>query len=489
MSEIPGPDPFISELKRWREVRGYSQLRLSNLMGFDRSYISKIETGREAPTHTFASRAEDVLQTGGSLVALWRRSTSSKTNKITSSGDETDFMETLLVEHDQATLNYDGTRYHAKHQRVLVNAGHEPVTRYLVRIAVDKFPGEPDRSNKHYRAHPLTFEQINFHAACGRHEDMHWVPQHDRDAFKEIWLLFENDYGKFALYPGETTTIEYEYDVSDNQWGDWFQRAVRLPTRKLSIELQLPTSLNPEVWGTQLTLTNTATFQTPIKRATDAERSVFTWSVDNPPLHARYRLEWTYQTRIQPTPTPAETLSPSAAMALVGVVQEEDPILSSPCKQFSLPEECVLANHVLTNLRTAMTRIRQVHRFSKGMGLSASQIGIDRAAAIVQTPEGNEIILLNPTVVASSTEQDEQYEGCLSFFDVRGLVPRPLSIEVKHQNLDGTTQITVFDRGYARLVLHEIDHLAGMTYRRRMREGVNPIPVADYRGTGTTWTY
>ena len=37
----------------------------------------------------------------------------------------------------------------------------------------------------------------------------------------------------------------------------------------------------------------------------------------------------------------------------------------------------------------------------------------------------------------SRPRPDEQYEGCLSFFDVRGMVPRPLAIEVEHQDIDG----------------------------------------------------
>jgi peptide deformylase len=52
-------------------------------------------------------------------------------------------------------------------------------------------------------------------------------------------------------------------------------------------------------------------------------------------------------------------------------------------------------------------------------------------------------------VVTESPETDEQYEGCLSFFDVRALVPRPLRLEVEHTRLDGRQVITVAtgDRG------------------------------------------
>ena len=74
-------------------------------------------------------------------------------------------------------------------------------------------------------------------------------------------------------------------------------------------------------------------------------------------------------------------------------------------------------------------------------------------------------MLLNPRVVDASAETDEQYEGCLSFFDVRGLVPRPLRIDVEHARLGRHPRITSFEHGMARLVAHEIDHLRGPAVR------------------------
>jgi peptide deformylase len=136
-----------------------------------------------------------------------------------------------------------------------------------------------------------------------------------------------------------------------------------------------------------------------------------------------------------------------------------------------------------------MERVSQVHTFAKGMGLAAPQIGIGRAAALVRSPEGDSVTLLNPRIIDQSADTDEQYEGCLSFFDVRGLAKRPLRIEVEHQNIDGDLEITAFDLDMARLVAHEIDHLDGILYRARMPVGAKLIPVADYRGTGQRWTY
>ena len=179
----------------------------------------------------------------------------------------------------------------------------------------------------------------------------------------------------------------------------------------------------------------------------------------------------------------------SEQMQAIGIVQEGDPILTETARPFDLPAEAEDARRVVGQLVSSLERVAQVRNFSKGMGLAAPQIGIGRAAAVIRTPDGETITLLNPRICDESAEADEQYEGCLSFFDVRGKVPRPLSIEVEHTDIDGTTRITVFERGVARLVSHEVEHLLGVLYRSRMRPGVEPIPVSEYRGTGRGWTY
>ncbi|WP_336323557.1 peptide deformylase [Streptomyces lavendofoliae] len=181
---------------------------------------------------------------------------------------------------------------------------------------------------------------------------------------------------------------------------------------------------------------------------------------------------------------------PSQRMRDLGVVQHGAGILAEPARAFTLPAERDEAERITDELFAAMERIGQVHPFAKGMGIAAPQIGIGRAAAIVQPPgDAPAIILLNPRITDRSDNVDEQYEGCLSFFDVRGLVPRPLKITVETTNLTGETVTTVYERGLARLIHHEIDHLDGLLYTARMRTGVDPIPVEEYRQTGRAWVY
>ncbi|MGW5820421.1 peptide deformylase [Streptomyces noursei] len=55
--------------------------------------------------------------------------------------------------------------------------------------------------------------------------------------------------------------------------------------------------------------------------------------------------------------------------------------------------------------------------------------------------------------------------------------------------LTGEAVTTVYDRGLARLIHHEIDHLGGLLYTAQMRIGIAQIPVEEYRQTGRAWPY
>ena len=44
----------------------------------------------------------------------------------------------LLVEHDHAELYYNGDAYRLTQRRLLINHSDQPVTRYLIRISVER---------------------------------------------------------------------------------------------------------------------------------------------------------------------------------------------------------------------------------------------------------------------------------------------------------------------------------------------------------------
>jgi peptide deformylase len=434
----------------------------------------------------FTRRADTALTAGGALWRTWRQASPDRASATPAASNA------LVVEDDHAELAYDGTMFRASQRRRLRNDGPEPVTRYMMRISVDRYPGQPDRSNSLYRERPLRWDELSLTATCDG-EPMTWQPKADRDAFKEAWLCFENERGKFPLYPGQHATISYSYTVDDGRWGPWFQRAVRLPTSRLSVDLVFPAGLDPVVWGTETSTTAEAIpLRTPPARTGRDGQAVFSWATDDPPMGARYRLEWRFRTRPDTSDTARPALrTASERMTAAGIIQAGDPVLTQPAAPFDLPAEAHQAQELIDELFAALGRVREQHVFGKGMGIAAPQIGIARAAAIVIPPDpaGDPLILLNPTVISESAQTDEQYEGCLSFFDVRGKVPRPLRIEVACTSLDGHEHLLSLYTAMARLTAHEIDHLNGMLYTTRMRDGIQPIPVAEYKETGNAWTY
>ncbi len=508
MAEQPverAAEAFAATLARLRGERRLSQKRLATQMGFDPSYVSHVEARRHRPTEDFARRAEAVLQAGG---VLWQRfqEYDAVRNASTSSAPRPQRTVTveqrlppgpgLIVEHEHAELSFADGVYRCVVRRELLNAGSEPVTRYPARIAVDRFPAEPERSNRHYHDHPLRWDELELTARCGD-EVMRWRPKHDRDAFKEVWLLFENDDTRFPLYPGRQTTIEYSYVVGQDKWGTWFQRAIRLPTRRLSVRLCFPASVQPLVWGVETSLTSEAVaLRTPVNEHHHGDQVVFDWGIDDPALGARFRLEWRFRDDGRPpkgdSPTKPDSLSePSVRMASAGIVQRGASVLTQPARRFLLPADAAMATEVVTRLRETFDRVVRLHDFSKGVGLAAPQIGLGWAAAVVRAPSSGPepLVLLNPVVVAASADEDEQFEGCLSFFDVRGVVRRPLSIDVKFSNLAGVIATRTFRHAAARLVAHEIDHLNGLLYRDRMAVGAELIPVQRYQSSGRPWRY
>jgi peptide deformylase len=88
---------------------------------------------------------------------------------------------------------------------------------------------------------------------------------------------------------------------------------------------------------------------------------------------------------------------------------------------------------------------------------------------------------LNPQVIDQSDDYDEQYEGCLSFFDVRGKAPRPLCVHVEHQHVDARHP----HHAIRARVAHEIEHLAGVLYPDRTVDTASVSPVEQYRGGGS----
>lgn len=153
----------------------------------------------------------------------------------------------------------------------------------------------------------------------------------------------------------------------------------------------------------------------------------------------------------------------------LGIVQYGAPELVKRSRRLQLPEEQPWARQIWGRLLRVSRKVRETHDFVHGTGLAAPQIGANRRIILLRFPDSAPLCMCNPKITSTSKETWQAFEGCLSFFDVRGLVTRPKKIEVRYQRLTGETVTASFEGWEARLVCHEVDHLDGVLYVDRMR--------------------
>ncbi|GAA4010703.1 hypothetical protein GCM10022247_36170 [Allokutzneria multivorans] len=77
-------------------------------------------------------------------------------------------------------------------------------------------------------------------------------------------------------------------------------------------------------------------FRSPIRRVELADRVRFSWMAENPPMHARYRLEWRMKPGNQAGKASVVT-TPTQQMRDIGIVQAGEVILREQARPFDLP--------------------------------------------------------------------------------------------------------------------------------------------------------
>ena len=100
---------------------------------------------------------------------------------------------------------------------------------------------------------------------------------------------------------------------------------------------------------------------------------------------------------------------------------------------------------------------------SKGVGIAAPQIGINKRLFLVVLDNERVELFINPVIVNKSEEVEEDTEGCLSVPDYFGKVIRHKSITIKYFNGKEHKTETYIDFN-ARVIQHEYDHLDGILY-------------------------
>jgi peptide deformylase len=117
-----------------------------------------------------------------------------------------------------------------------------------------------------------------------------------------------------------------------------------------------------------------------------------------------------------------------------------------------------------------------MHEYS-GVGLAAPQVHLSLQLAVLEVshhprypdmPEVPLTYLINPQITVVDDATIDDWEGCLSIPDMRGVVPRCKQLRVIALGRHGEQLDFVASDFHARVIQHETDHLRGEVYLDRM---------------------
>lgn len=132
-----------------------------------------------------------------------------------------------------------------------------------------------------------------------------------------------------------------------------------------------------------------------------------------------------------------------------------------------------------TKFEKLIAQMFRTMKQSNGVGLAAPQIGISMQLAVIQVQPTKlrpnleslpKTVIINPKILSHSTQQTTDWEGCLSFEDVRGKATRYNKIKVEYTDEKGKKVTRDLSGFLARVFQHEIDHLNGLVYVDRMKD-------------------
>ncbi|MBQ6467973.1 MAG: peptide deformylase [Clostridia bacterium] len=147
-------------------------------------------------------------------------------------------------------------------------------------------------------------------------------------------------------------------------------------------------------------------------------------------------------------------------MATRNIVTIDDDILykrSRPVEKFD------------QRLWTLLDDMRETMYKANGVGLAAVQVGVLRRVVVMDCTEDHTgyLELINPEIIEKEGEQFEN-EGCLSLPGEVGVTCRPAVVKVKAQDRNGKWCVYKGTEMKARCFCHEIDHLDGILFTRRV---------------------
>lgn len=142
---------------------------------------------------------------------------------------------------------------------------------------------------------------------------------------------------------------------------------------------------------------------------------------------------------------------------LLNILSGNDPFLR---KEMALVVAEELKN---TRLQELIENMFFTMEKNKGVGLAASQVGVDAALFIVEV-DMQRYIFINPQIKHYSKDKVEMEEGCLSFPGIFKPVTRSKKITIAYLDEKGQKQRLKAKGLLARVIQHEFDHLRGVLF-------------------------
>jgi peptide deformylase len=160
-------------------------------------------------------------------------------------------------------------------------------------------------------------------------------------------------------------------------------------------------------------------------------------------------------------------------MAILKVARLGHPVLRRvaapvPVSEIRLPETQRLIDDMIETMREY-----------NGAGLAATQVHTLKQIAVIEVlsnpryPDAPQIpltVIINPTVATMTDAMEEDWEGCLSVPDMRGMVPRYTTVRLEAYDRTGEPVNLIAKDFFARVIQHESDHLNGMVFLDRMKD-------------------
>jgi peptide deformylase len=166
-------------------------------------------------------------------------------------------------------------------------------------------------------------------------------------------------------------------------------------------------------------------------------------------------------------------------LALSRVRQYGDTVLRMKAREVETFDE---------DLERLVERMTRLMHEASGVGLAATQVGVLRRV-FVFVDEGEDRVLINPTITTSSKETNVDDEGCLSLRDVLVPVERATKVTIEGSDTKGEPVRLELELPSSRIVQHELDHLDGVLIidrtddesRRTALARLRPQPVLGAR--------